>query len=156
MTEDLYNPGCGYPYGLGSSQFEEPNEALGHGPGPMQNYSYASPQLLSPSPAFPPSQFSHFSWHDWPSESPANVYQADRSRYRSTSSLSRLPQAGEIHHCGHPSGNQQVSHLFSFLNHYRRIMIWYIVHSQPTGFELRWGRVYPTTLSAHVFRSRPI
>jgi hypothetical protein len=79
----------------------------------MHNNNYASPQFLSPRPTLPPSSSSshfspHFSWYDWPSEAPTNVYHTETEQsHRYTSSISHLlPPAGEIQQ--HSFGNQQV------------------------------------------------
>lgn len=106
----------------------------------MQSNSYASPQLLCPRPTLPPSSSlisPHFSWYDWPSEAPANVYQPERSRYPTSSSTSLfqhrdVPQAVETQHS---FGNQHVSYPFKLSGHRRVMILWFI--SQLTS------KVYP-------------
>ena len=109
-TPRIYNPGY-VPYDPECTQIEETEEGFGYGPMPSSHYAF--PQLLCPKPTLPPSQFSpHYTWYDWPSEAPANIYPAEQSHYTTTATLaSHLPpHTGEI--VQHSFGNQQVKFVY--------------------------------------------
>ncbi|KAF8816076.1 hypothetical protein BYT27DRAFT_7185310 [Phlegmacium glaucopus] len=65
-------------------------------PGPRPSEYEGAGGVVGPS--LPPSQFSHqYSWSDWPSEAPVNVYQAysEPSSQQHTTSLPHSPHAAE-------------------------------------------------------------
>ena len=89
-----------------SDQFESTQVEGAHrythvGDDTMNNY--APPQLLSPQPTLPSSQYSsRLSWYEWPSEAPANVYQAYSEHSTSQPELYNVSYP-------HSFENQQVS-----------------------------------------------
>lgn len=131
----VYKPGCSsyVPYAFESSEFDETDEAQAFVYSTTHNNSFyhasPGPQLVCPRPSLLPSQLSpHFSWDDWPSEAPANVYHAERSQlYASTSLIFPLVPQAQTGEMKGSLRNQQVSYVFSFL-FIRRILIYSIVH----------------------------
>jgi hypothetical protein len=100
------------PPELGSSKFENAEGVFRHGHMQNKNTNHISSQLLSPRPTLPSSQIPpQFSWSEWSSEAPINVYQAysePTSREHSASAL-YSPQATEIPY-SETFENQQVRH----------------------------------------------